>query len=112
MADAVLVDPEDVDFLFEAIVDGKGRRHGSARLDVDEGVYVAGETVPAAGADVAPRQRYAITGDRSGDEAERAHRRAVRHRRYGRVPTAPASVKPLVGGVGIGGAALPFWLAG
>jgi len=63
----VLVDPEDADFLFQKELDGQtNQRHTSKRLDVDEQVYVAGQAVPAAEADVAPDgQRYAITGSES-----------------------------------------------
>jgi len=62
-ADEVLVDPGDADFLFEKSSDRQGdRRHKSARLDVGEAVYVAGQAVPAAEADVTPDgQRYTIT---------------------------------------------------
>lgn len=63
----VLVDPGDADLMFEKEVDGNHqRRHTSWRLDDGEDVYVAGEAVPAADADVPPDgQRYTITGSSS-----------------------------------------------
>jgi len=63
----LLVDPEDADLLFQKELDGeRRRRHTSKRLDVDEQVYVAGEAIPVAEADVTPDgQRYAITGGES-----------------------------------------------
>ncbi|WP_324664134.1 hypothetical protein [Haloarcula sediminis] len=67
--DELLVDSEGADFLFGEDIHAqpdRERRYKVGRVDVGEQVYVAGEAVPAAEADVTPDgQRYVVTDTRS-----------------------------------------------